>query len=491
LQVTSYGVHLGAFAIAAIGDLWIRGADQGTWVGIVIALAGVVFGLSLRVPFPEPRWRSAVTLGASVVCYSTAVALTGGIVSTFAILPVAAIFAAAAGGGFAYALPTATASILGVLSEAWFSGSSNDPAEVVRISAVYAIVALTFSEVRRAITSETKRAQGLIVAAEASRTRMGRLTATHELLEDLVQVAQSPDVNAVSTAQDAIRDVGLILPDTAARIVTTDGTVLARRGETPDHTALRTLPISCSGNDVASLELWDETRHLTADELSGIERAVEPVGLAIDNDALLQSFAGITIQRERVRLARELHDDVAPSIAAVGLSLDMTLMSGDLDDEQTRNLSATRSNVTRLVDQVRERVQDLRADRSMSVVEMAHTLVADVDADGPTVIVNIDERTPPRPAIAIEIEAFMSEAFRNSLNHAQPTAIWITGRITEQEGFLAVQDNGTGFDHDQSHDGRFGLIGMRERAAVISADFELDTAPGQGTVVSMTWRDGS
>jgi signal transduction histidine kinase len=214
------------------------------------------------------------------------------------------------------------------------------------------------------------------------------------------------------------------------------------------------------------------------------------VGLAIDNDALLQQLAGITIQRERVRLARGLHDDVAPSIAAVGLALDMALMSGDLNEEQTRNLSATRSNISRLVEQIRKRVQDLRADRSMSIVEMAHSLVAEVDADGPSVIVNIDERIPPRPAIAIELGAFISEAFRNSLTHSEATAIWITGRITEHEGFLAVQDNGAGFDRDDSTDGRFGIVGMRERAAIIGATFELETGPGEGTVVSMTWKDG-
>jgi signal transduction histidine kinase len=294
----------------------------------------------------------------------------------------------------------------------------------------------------------------------------------------------------VTTAVDAIRDIGLIIPDTPSRIVTEDGIVLARRGAVPDHPPARKFAILCSDEQVASLELWDEAQQLGDAEISTIERTLESVGLAIDNDALLQQLAGITIQRERVRLARGLHDDVAPSIAAVGLALDMALMSGDLDGEQTRNLSATRSNVSRLVEQIRQRVQDLRADRSMSVVEMAHSLVAEVDADGPSVIVNIDERIPPRPAIAIELGAFISEAFRNALLHSRATAIWITGRITEHDGFLAVQDNGAGFDHGIRPDGHFGLVGMRERAAVIGATFELETAPGEGTVVSMTWRDG-
>jgi signal transduction histidine kinase len=421
--------------------------------------------------------------------YSFATAATGGIDSTFTLMPVATIFIAAAGGGLLYALPTAIAAIIGVFAAAWYAGSAIDVTGFIRIPAIYAITALAFSEVQRAMTTETQRADAIIVATNAAQSRMPRLTATHELLADLVMVAQSPDINAVTTAVDAIRDVGLIVPDTPSRIITRDGIVLARRGAIPEHPPARTFGVMCAGEQVADLELWDETQHLSDAEVSTIARSLEPVGLAIDNDALLQKLAGITIQRERVRLARELHDDVAPSIAAVGLALDMALMSGELDKEHTRNLTATRSNVSRLVEQIRQTVQDLRADRSMSVVEMAHSLVAEVDTDGPSVIVNIDERMPPRPAIATEVEAFMSEAFRNALTHSEATAIWVTGRITEYEGFLAVQDNGAGFDGESFADGHFGLVGMRERAAIIGATFELETEPGAGTVVSMTWKD--
>ncbi len=491
LQITSYVVHVGAFVVATAAEVFTGGLTTSTSYGAAMAFVGVVLSLTLRIPFTETPWQSAVKLGGSVVLYSMAISMTGGVTSAFTLLPVAAIFIAAAGGGVRYAVPTAIAGIAGFLGAAWLSNSVGDRTGLIRIPAMYAITALAFSEIQRAITSETQRAQSLMVATDAAETRMARLTATHELLADLVQVAQSPDINAVTTAQDAIRDVGLIVQDAPCRIVTSEDIVLARRGTTPHHPSARRFPITCSGEEVAHLELWDGAINLDDPEVAAVSRAIQPVGLAIDNDILLQQLAGITIQRERVRLARELHDDVAPSIAAVGLALDMALMSGDLNDEHMRNLSATRSNISRLVDQIRLRVQDLRADRSLSVVEMAHSLVAEVDADGPTVIVNIDERTPPRPAIATELGAFMTEAFRNALKHADATAIWVTGRITEHDGFLAVQDNGSGFDANDSVDGHFGLVGMRERAAVITATFELDTSPGEGTVVSMTWKDGT
>lgn len=480
---------MATLTVAAGGTLLLDGPVTATLAAVALGIVGVALGTTLHLPFDRPR-RAALHLGGSITAYTVAMWLTGGVTSTFTILPLAAIFLAAAGGGARYAVPTAIGGIVGLMGADRLAGLMGDPADLVRIPAIYAVTALAFSEIQRALTSETERTADLIFAADAAHVRKERLTATHQLLADLVEVAQSPDVNAISTGQDAVRDVALIVPGAPTRIVTSDGAVLARRGTTPPHPAARQFPVMCSGEQVARLELWDGAVNLDAPEVEAIARALEPVGLAIENDAMLQRLAGITMQRERVRLARELHDDVTPAIAAVGLALDMALISGDLDDEQARNLSATRSNVSRLVDQIRERVQDLRADRSLSVVEMAHSLVAEVDADGPTVLVSIDERMPPRPAIAAELGAFLAEAFRNALDHAGATAIWVTGRITDHDGFLAVRDDGCGFDAEAPAEGRFGLVGMQERAAILTATFELDTAPGEGTVVSLTWENG-
>jgi len=63
--------------------------------------------------------------------------------------------------------------------------------------------------------------------------------------------------------------------------------------------------------------------------------------------------------------------------------------------------------------------------------------------------------------------------------------------VNDRGGFLAVQDNGDGFESTQSNEGHFGLVGMRERAAIVAATFELESTPGEGTVVSMTWKDGT
>ncbi|MGI9666032.1 MAG: sensor histidine kinase, partial [Acidimicrobiia bacterium] len=281
----------------------------------------------------------------------------------------------------------------------------------------------------------------------------------------------------------------VIVPEAPARIVTVQGVNLAFRGQVPDVEAIHTVPIERGDTRLATLEIWGDTAQFTPSQLSAIESTIAPVGLALDNDAMVQRLAGITIQRERVRLARELHDDVAPSIASVGLALDMVLMTDEVGTDQRRTLEATRSNVTRLVDRIRARVQDLRADRSVSIVEMVHGLVAEVDADGPTVVLELDERTPPRPAIAIEVASLLTEAFRNAITHANPTVITIGGRIDETSGHVLIQDNGTGFEVSNTQDGRYGLLGMQERAALIGATLDVASSPGDGTTVTLDWTE--
>ncbi len=488
LRFTSNIIHVGVFVVAVVSALISTGITTGTVTAISISGIGIVVALTTRVPFTPRSWRGPIAVGAGIITYSIATALTGGSTSVFALLPVAAIFLAAVGGGIAMAGPAFLAAIVGILLASSAVGSV-DRIDTIWVSAVYALTAIAFSEVQRAITLESEKTAGLILATQTAQNRSGRLTAAHDLLEDLVTVATSPDINAVATAHDALRDLGVIAPDASARIVADGEVVLAHRGASLDTAPSTVIPITWRRKHLARLEIWSGPTPMSPSEMAALEQTIAPVGLAIDNDLLLQRLAGITIQRERVRLSRELHDDIAPSLASVGLALDMVLMAGGLTIEQTRTLKATRSNITRLVDTIRGRVQDLRADRTMSIVEMAHSLVAEVDADGPTVLVDIDERTPPRPAIAAEIGSLLAEGFRNAVSHANASMITITGRITETGGLLTVKDDGTGFTPSATAEGRFGLLGMRERANLIGAELTIESASQQGTTITVTWTE--
>lgn len=487
LTFGSNALHLAALVTAVLSSLITQGVGAATLTAAIIATVGVVISFLARLPFPDRPIVEITVIGVSLTCFSVAVGLTGGLDSTYTLLPVATIFLASAGGGLRFAAPTAAAATAGILFADFLSGIGGVSANFVRIPAFYVLTAIAFSEIQRAVLSSEELQADARLAADAADTRKASLAITHALLEDLVEVATSPDVNAVAAAQDAIRDVAAIFPSEASRIVDGSSTVLAYRGiETSGDPTLR-LGSGPGGRPNVTLELWTPDGNPTDAQMDSMEQALESASIAVENNVMIQQLAGIAIQRERVRLARELHDHIAPSVASVGLALDMVLLSDQLDAEQTRNVEATRTNVSLLVEQIRNRVQDLRADRTTTLTDHAHSLVAAVDADGPTVLVNLDERMPPRTAIAVELRAILSEIVRNAIDHAGASVITIHGRIDEDGGSVAVTDNGEGFDVEEVTGTRFGLVGIRERANLINGVVTVESSRHKGTLVRITW----
>jgi len=86
------------------------------------------------------------------------------------------------------------------------------------------------------------------------------------------------------------------------------------------------------------------------------------------------------------------------------------------------------------------------------------------------------------PAVETTIYRLVQEALTNAVKHAKATRVKVV--VSEQSGWIdiAVSDDGVGFDPEQSVEG-FGLIGMRERAALAGAELQVESSPGRGTTV--------
>ena len=232
-------------------------------------------------------------------------------------MPIASIFLGAVAGGIRVAAPVAVLSVGGCSCASWLSDSPITFDAVVRIPAIYVITAIAFSEVQRALLTESERAEEIRPDTTAAAHRRARLEETHDLLEDLLAVATSPDINAVAAAQDALRDVGIVAPDAPSRIIgpaTWSSLAEAHRPRAANRCGRHHQIQSRHG----TTRTVARRRVLTPRQHTAIHDAVSPVGLALENDAMVQQLAGLMIQRERVRLARELHDDIAPSVPRWG-----------------------------------------------------------------------------------------------------------------------------------------------------------------------------
>ena len=79
----------------------------------------------------------------------------------------------------------------------------------------------------------------------------------------------------------------------------------------------------------------------------------------------------------------------------------------------------------------------------------------------------------------------VQEALTNAVKHAGATTVVVEVEDRGGRLRLSVADDGSGFEPEQGHEG-FGLLGMRERVALVGGEFAVVSRPGQGTAVSAT-----
>jgi signal transduction histidine kinase len=98
-------------------------------------------------------------------------------------------------------------------------------------------------------------------------------------------------------------------------------------------------------------------------------------------------------------------------------------------------------------------------------------------------------RLDPRAEAAIF--SIIQEAVMNVRKHARATRIWITAQEKKGQLVLCVRDDGCGFDLQgvqalYAQRGSMGLLNMKERAEIASAQLTVDSEPGKGTLVKLT-----
>jgi two-component system sensor histidine kinase UhpB len=192
-------------------------------------------------------------------------------------------------------------------------------------------------------------------------------------------------------------------------------------------------------------------------------------------------------ERERARIARELHDEIGQALTAVMLQLERT---GRQADEAVRaDVATARESVRASLEEVREIARRLRPE-ALDDLGLASALAAlTLDVSRRTGL-RIERRIAPGlPALSPEEELVVyrvaQEGLTNVARHAGAERAWIALEGREGEVALEVRDDGHGFA--PLVEGA-GLRGMRERALLVGADLAVDPGPGKGTVVRLKLR---
>jgi signal transduction histidine kinase len=195
-------------------------------------------------------------------------------------------------------------------------------------------------------------------------------------------------------------------------------------------------------------------------------------------------------QDEREKIAAYLHDDLAQLLFKLSLQVDIArrhLATGKVDETE-RTLEEIKDTKARTSDRIRALIRDLhrsplgRAGLADSIQSFILETARDADVDFHT---DVDEVELP-PPIALLVYHIAHEGVMNALKHAKATNVWLTVKRDGDFVELVLRDDGAGFDTDAPPpEGHFGLTMMRERALVGGGSFDLQSAEGDGTTITV------
>lgn len=231
-------------------------------------------------------------------------------------------------------------------------------------------------------------------------------------------------------------------------------------------------------------------RARSSDSSLGQMAPVVELGLVVDELVPGRSRTRLTaIERERARLANDLHADVLPDLSAVIRSIE----EGTSPDEAAQRLQHIAAELRELMGERRLSVLE-----ELGLVPAFEWLVEQVEArTGVRVELEVEgaladdpEGRPPRE---VELTAYRvcQEALDNALLHARAHRIRVRVDVDAGHAEVEVSDGGVGIragDEERAlRAGHLGLSDMRQRAAGIGASLRIRARPDGGTAVLLRW----
>ncbi len=213
------------------------------------------------------------------------------------------------------------------------------------------------------------------------------------------------------------------------------------------------------------------------------------VALAVRNAQAYLRAEELAIQEERNRIAREIHDGLAQSLAFMALRLDLVERLLDRDREGAmRALDEVRKTLRAQIREVRRSLFALRPidlERYGFLESVRRYALAFGEQAGFQVRLDLPESLDLSQASELVLFRVLQEALTNAAKHASPTRVEVTLRPLSPRGaLLLVRDDGQGFAGREGEGlGGFGLTQMRERVEARGGRFWVRSAPGQGTEV--------
>jgi signal transduction histidine kinase len=195
----------------------------------------------------------------------------------------------------------------------------------------------------------------------------------------------------------------------------------------------------------------------------------------------------------RARLARDLHDGVIQSIYAAGLGLESAMSELERDQSAARNrLAHCRQSLNGVIREVRGFISGLEPEQmqrhgfAQELAALARTMQ---DLWPVRIVHKVDPQIAGRLSIGQEVHALQiaRECISNALRHGEAKKVLITLTQAAERGVLTVKDDGRGFDPAAVTGQGSGLQNLASRAREMGGTLRLDSSPGRGAAVIITF----
>ena len=189
---------------------------------------------------------------------------------------------------------------------------------------------------------------------------------------------------------------------------------------------------------------------------------------------------------ERARLARELHDETGQALTSILLGLKPLEQAAETDETRTA-VASVRELVVSTLQDVRRLAVELRPSALddfglVSAVErLAETFREQTGMQVDLEARLGEERLPS--AVETALYRIVQEALTNIVKHAEATRVSVLLTRKDGSALAVVEDDGLGFDPGAARDEGLGLVGMRERVALVGGRLRIESAAGAGATL--------
>ncbi|MBI3175358.1 MAG: type IV pili methyl-accepting chemotaxis transducer N-terminal domain-containing protein [Chloroflexi bacterium] len=362
----------------------------------------------------------------------------------------------------------------------------------------------TLNEVSREISSRLEIQQVLNSVTEKARVLLGGEVASLCLVDASQHWLK---LQAVSGPQDAVVGETVRADDDFASNVLTGGqAMLCGMGNCQGGCRMLSeeyrishlaAPLRIGDRVIGALCVGSPSQNqFAAESADMLTKLANVAAIALENARLFAQAERVATLEERRRVAAEMHDGLGQTLSYLGLMTDQVVefLSDGREGAAIERLHKTRETISQATSEVRRAINSLMDETPETNNDLCARLHKALDEITLEYNLKADWRMEPgfspqcSPQTVEQVYNITREALVNTAHHANAKQVRVQIGQNGADYFVTVEDDGQGFNSSQpAPSGHFGLQIMQARAKHIGGNVEIQSIPGLGTRVTLTW----